>query len=111
MSTTRRLTGDSIEVKLKLNMEAAMASAEKDTIINTKELRASLKEVLDGVRDGRRYTVLYRSKPAFRIVPVDEDMPARRRALRDDPIYGSGPLGRSGEDDVAAGHDDLIYSP
>ena len=41
-----------------------------DTIINAKELRATLKEVVEGVHSGRRYTVLYRSRPAFRIGPV-----------------------------------------
>ena len=39
-------------------------------IINAKQLRARLKEVVAKVRHGERFTVLYRSRPAFDIVPV-----------------------------------------
>ncbi len=41
--------------------------------INAKRLRASLPDVVEQVRKGARFTVIYRSRPAFRIVPVDDD--------------------------------------
>jgi antitoxin (DNA-binding transcriptional repressor) of toxin-antitoxin stability system len=45
--------------------------------INAKQLRASLPKLVESVRQGARYTVLYRGRRAFQIVPVDEaDMPA-----------------------------------
>ena len=49
-------------------------------IINAKQLRARLKEVVEKVRHGERFTVLYRSRPAFDIVPVGS------------PTMGSTPL-------------------
>jgi antitoxin (DNA-binding transcriptional repressor) of toxin-antitoxin stability system len=39
-------------------------------VINAKKLRASLPEVMEKVRRGVRFTVLYRSRPAFQVVPV-----------------------------------------
>jgi prevent-host-death family protein len=40
--------------------------------INAKRLRASLPEVVERVRKGTRFTVIYRSRPAFQIVPVND---------------------------------------
>ena len=40
--------------------------------INAKRLRATLRDVVERVRKGTRCTVIYRSRPAFQIVPVDE---------------------------------------
>ena len=45
--------------------------------INAKQLRASLPEVVEKVRRGARFTVLYRSRPAFQVVPVDEPRTCR----------------------------------
>jgi len=42
-----------------------------NTLINAKQLRASLPDVVDQVRRGARFTVLYRSRPAFQVIPVD----------------------------------------
>ena len=42
-----------------------------NTIINTKELRQRLPEVVEQVGRGVRFTVLYRSRPAFDIVPAE----------------------------------------
>ena len=54
--------------------------------INAKELRASLPKLVERVRQGARFTVLYRGRRAFQIVPVDEaDAPrgaARLRPIR-----------------------------
>jgi antitoxin (DNA-binding transcriptional repressor) of toxin-antitoxin stability system len=40
--------------------------------INAKRLRATLPDVVERVRKGARFTVIYRSRPAFQIVPVDD---------------------------------------
>ena len=40
--------------------------------INAKRLRATLPDVVERVRKGTRFTVIYRSRPAFQIVPVDD---------------------------------------
>jgi prevent-host-death family protein len=76
--------------------------------INTKTLRATLPEVVTRVRKGARYTVLHRSRPAFRIVPVDDDGPAPG-ALTDDSLYQAGPVGSSKDWRSAADHDTHLY--
>jgi prevent-host-death family protein len=76
--------------------------------INTKELRASLPSLVQRVRRGERITVLYRSRPAFQIVPVD-DAGAAATPLAADPLYRAGPLGRSHDGRQAADHDAVLY--
>lgn len=76
--------------------------------INVKDLRASLPKVVARVRKGARYTVIYRSRPAFQIVPVNEQG-EDLGPLEDDPLYKSGPLGRSGDGRAAADHDAILY--
>ncbi len=78
------------------------------SIINARDLRATLPTVVAAVRRGARYTVLYRSRPAFRIVPVDEP-PAPTTPLEEDPLYGAGPVGRSRDGGSAADHDAVLY--
>jgi antitoxin (DNA-binding transcriptional repressor) of toxin-antitoxin stability system len=79
-----------------------------NTTINAKQLRASLPRLVERVRRGARYTVLYRSRPAFQIVPVDGPAgPAD--ALEDDPLYGAGAVGRSRDGRSAADHDAVLY--
>lgn len=34
--------------------------------------RASLPKIVEDVKRGKHFTVLYRSRPAFRIVPLDD---------------------------------------
>jgi antitoxin (DNA-binding transcriptional repressor) of toxin-antitoxin stability system len=76
--------------------------------INAKRLRASLPQVVERVRKGTRFTVIYRSRPAFQIVPMDDE--ARGKvSLTDDPLYGAGPVGHSRDDRRAADHDSLLY--
>ena len=41
--------------------------------INAKRLRATLPDVVERVRKGTRFTVIYRSRPAFQIVPVGDE--------------------------------------
>jgi len=76
--------------------------------INAKLLRASLPRVVERVRKGTRFTVIYRSRPAFQIVPMDDD--ARGKvSLTDDPLYRAAPVGRSRDGRRAADHDPLLY--
>lgn len=76
--------------------------------INVKELRASLPKLVEGVRKGARYTVLYRSRPAFQIVPIDQaDGP--RAPLEADPLYRAPAVGRSNDGRTAADYDVVIY--
>lgn len=77
-------------------------------IINAKQLRARLKEVVTKVRDGARFTVLYRSRPAFDIVPVGSP-PIQSTPLEADPLYQAPPVGASESGDVAARHDEVLY--
>ena len=76
--------------------------------INAKRLRASLPNVVERVRKGTRFTVIYRSRPAFQIVPVNE---AEQSSvpLADDPLYRARPVGRSSDGRTAADHDSLLY--
>jgi antitoxin (DNA-binding transcriptional repressor) of toxin-antitoxin stability system len=79
-----------------------------NTMINAKELRASLPEVVEKVRRGARFTVLYRSRPAFQLVPIDASAGALGD-LKDDPLYQAKPLGRSTDGRRAADHDSILY--
>lgn len=79
-----------------------------NTLINAKELRASLPEIVEKVRRGARFTVLYRSRPAFQVVPVDAACTAPGD-LADDPLYRAKPVGRSKDGRSAADHDALLY--
>jgi prevent-host-death family protein len=78
------------------------------TTINAKELRATLPEVVERVRRGARFTVIYRSRPAFQIVPVD-DAGTLRLPLKEDPLYNARPVGRSADRLTAAEHDATLY--
>ena len=76
--------------------------------INAKQLRATLPDVVARVQKGTRFTVVYRSKAAFQIVPMGA--PERTtEALADDPLFKAGPLGRSSDGRLAGNHDDLLY--
>ena len=79
-----------------------------NTVINAKELRSTLPAVVAKVRRGARFTVLYRSRPAFQVIPVDAASgPAD--SLQDDPLYRTRPLGRSTDRRSAADHDAVLY--
>ena len=79
-----------------------------NTLVTAKELRASLPSVVKKVRRGARFTALYRSRPAFQVVPLDaaSNTPGD---LADDPLYRAKPVGRSKDGRAAAGHDALLY--
>ena len=78
--------------------------------INAKQLRASLPSVVRRVRGGERITVIYRSRPAFRIVPV-EDPATPDAALDEDPLFHAAAVGRSCDGRSAAEHDAILYRP
>ena len=76
--------------------------------INAKELRSSLPKVVERVRQGARFTVLYRSRRAFQIVPMSEHEEPNT-ALDSDPLYRSRALGRSKDGKTAADYDAPLY--
>jgi antitoxin (DNA-binding transcriptional repressor) of toxin-antitoxin stability system len=76
--------------------------------ISAKELRASLPKVVQKVRRGARFTVLYRSRPAFQVVPVDA-APGPEGDLEHDTLYRAKPLYRSADGLQAANHDSVLY--
>lgn len=77
--------------------------------INTKQLRAQMKNVIERVRKGGSFLVLHRSRPAFRINPPQfEDMP--QSPLEDDPIYKAPAVGKSRDGLRASDHDKILYS-
>ena len=79
-----------------------------NTTINAKQLRASLPSLVERVRKGGRFTVLYRSRAAFQIVPVD-DAEAAASPLEDDPVFRAAAVGRSTDGRSAADHDAVLY--
>jgi prevent-host-death family protein len=81
---------------------------EMNVSINAKRLRASLPDVVERVRKGTRFTVIYRSRPAFQIVPVN-DSEEVGVALSDDPLYRARAVGRSDDGQTAADHDVVLY--
>jgi antitoxin (DNA-binding transcriptional repressor) of toxin-antitoxin stability system len=64
--------------------------------------------VVARVRKGTRFTVIYRSRPAFQIVPVDEAVQVST-ALDDEPLYRAAAVGRSRDKRTAADHDSQLY--
>lgn len=79
-----------------------------NTLISAKELRASLPKVVAKVRRGARFTVLYRSRPAFQVVPVS----AATEAVTDlegDSLYRAQPVGRSKDGRASTDHDFILY--
>jgi prevent-host-death family protein len=76
--------------------------------INTKELRASLQIIVESVKRGEHFTVLYRSRPAFRIVPID-DQDRVSCPLSNDPLYRAGAVGKATDDLTADDHDSVLY--
>jgi len=76
--------------------------------IGAKELRDQLEQVVRRVRRGERITVLYRSRPVFKIVPMGSDGPDLG-ALEEDPIFGAKALGRSADGNTAEEHDKILY--
>ena len=76
--------------------------------INAKRLRATLPDVVERVRKGTRFTVIYRSRPAFQIVPVDDHASAPV-SLASDTLYRAQPVGSSKDGRTSIDHDSLLY--
>lgn len=77
-------------------------------VINAKHLRAHLREVVAQVRKGSRFVVLYRSRPAFEIVPVGS-LATAASDLESDPLYNAEPVGSSAGGDASLRHDEVLY--
>ena len=77
-------------------------------MISAKQLREQLQDVVEKVSHGGRFTVLYRSRPAFDIVPVGSP-PIESTPLESDPLYRATPVGSSESGDAAARHDEVMY--
>jgi len=82
----------------------------KQHIINAKELRASLPEIVRAVRQGDRFTVLYRSRPAFQIIGA-EDNHNMECLLKEDPLFQAGAVGTSSDGFTGTDHDAILYGP
>ena len=77
-------------------------------LLRVEELDISLPDVVERVRKGTRFTVIYRSRPAFQIVPVDDqgDAPV---ALAADTLYRAQPVGSSDDGRSSVDHDAILY--
>lgn len=85
-----------------MNMNAALE------IINTRQLREQMPRVVKSVRQGKRFLVLHRSRPAFELTPPG----AERRPLPplfEDPLYQWEGVGASADGLRAADHDRVLY--
>lgn len=80
-----------------------------DRTINAKQLRASLPEIVRRVRQGESFTVLYRSRPAFRLVPPDHAPADHAVVLEDEPLYRAEAVGRSTDGHTSRDHDAILY--
>ena len=72
-------------------------------------MRATLPDVVKRVRKGVRFTVIYRSRPAFQIVPVN-DAAGTPLSLADDPLYRAEAVGASVDGRSSIDHDRILYS-
>ena len=77
-------------------------------IISVRQLRERLQDVVEKVKHGGRFTVLYRSRPAFDIVPIGSP-PLEHAPLESDPLYRAAPVGSSASGDAAAQHAEVLY--
>jgi antitoxin (DNA-binding transcriptional repressor) of toxin-antitoxin stability system len=77
--------------------------------INARELRRDLARVVKLARQGQRFTVIYRSKVAFEIVPPGQESPVTVD-LKADSLYGAGSVGSSSDGRAAMDHDGDLYS-
>ena len=75
--------------------------------INVKTLRNEMGRIIERVRKGEDFTVLYRSRPAFRIVPLSGVF--THGVAEEDALYGADPVGRSDDGLTAEQHDRLLY--
>ena len=77
------------------------------SIINVNTLRHELARIVERVRKGEDFTVFQRSRPVFRIVPVNGAVEFGN--IEDDPLYKAEAVGRSKDGLTAADHDRILY--
>ena len=77
------------------------------TTINVKTLRYEMRRIIERVKRGEHFTVRYRSRPAFRIVPLHGGVALGRP--EDDSLYGAEAVGRSMDGLTSADHDRVLY--
>ncbi len=77
------------------------------TTINVKTLRSEMGRIIERVGRGEDFTVLYRSRPAFRIVPLGGSL--ARGLPEDDALFGAKAVGSSTDGLTAADHDRILY--
>ena len=56
-----------------INNPKNMNSNKHEEIVGVKELRENLEEYISEVNKGKSFTIIKRSKPVFRITPLDEE--------------------------------------
>ena len=66
------------------------------------------RDVVERVRKGTRFTVIYRSRPAFQIVPVD-DKGSAPNSLAEDTLYRAKAVGSSDDGRTSTDHDAILY--
>lgn len=76
--------------------------------ISARELQTTLGKIVNSVNQGEQFVVMYKSRPAFRIVPLEQEHSVKA-PLADDPIYRSQAVGRSKDGLCAAEHDAVLY--
>ena len=76
--------------------------------ISAELLRQDLGSILERVRRGERFTVLYRRRPVCQLVPVEGDE-LRPAVLEEEPLYGADAVGRSDDGKTSADHDEFLY--
>lgn len=79
-----------------------------NTTITATEFRASLAAVAKKVQRGVRFTVLYRGRPAFQVLPLDA-VPGLVDDLDNDSLYHAKPVVHSTDGGQAADHDIYLY--
>lgn len=77
------------------------------TTINVKTLRYEMRRIIERVKRGEDFTVLYRSRPAFRIVPLHGGVAVGRP--EDDSLFGAGAVGSSCDGLASADHDGVLH--
>lgn len=77
------------------------------TTINVKTLRQEMRRIIGRVKRGEHFTVLYRSRPAFRIVPLHGEVAIGRP--EDDALFCAEAVGRSTDGLTSADHDRVLY--
>ena len=76
--------------------------------INIKTLRCHMGRIVSRVEKGEDFIVLYRSRPAFRIVPVNGAF--SHGSGEGDSLYQAEAVGTSSDEVQVADHDRVLYS-